>query len=119
MNYEDYAEKYKGHWAEKLQVADRVIATLRHKTDGSRNVHGAEVIVVENKAREKVIIGWWNDREYTIAYNELKKKKENVKCDMCGQEIKGKSYPVTDENHTVQKGVEQCEKCYKMQVGYA
>lgn len=69
-----YNDKYPKHWAERLQVADRVLATLRHKTDGSRNVHNADVIVVENKPGESKIIGWWDDRNYEIPYNELKQK---------------------------------------------
>ena len=30
------------------------------------------------------------------------------KCDMCGEDFKGKSWPVYDENHNKQKGLISC-----------
>jgi ribosome-binding protein aMBF1 (putative translation factor) len=38
-------------------------------------------------------------------------------CDSCGKEIKGKSYPIVDENFRKQKGLRQCESCYSIQCG--
>ncbi len=70
-----YKEKHVAHWAEELQIADRVTATIRHKTDGSKNIHGTDVILIKNLKKESKIIGWWNDKEYEIPYNELKAHK--------------------------------------------
>lgn len=36
----------------------------------------------------------------------------DVKCDICGNPLVGKSYPVVDENHKGQKGLKQCSKCF-------
>lgn len=35
-----------------------------------------------------------------------------VKCDTCGEYIKGGTFPVFDENHNKQEGLLQCENCY-------
>ena len=37
------------HWAESLISGDRCLATIRHQTDGSKNKHNVNVIVVRNK----------------------------------------------------------------------
>jgi len=66
-----YKTKSVTHWAEKLQVGDRCKATIRHKTDGSKNMHNLEVIVVENLQSEKKIIGYFDDQKKHICYNEL------------------------------------------------
>lgn len=34
------------------------------------------------------------------------------KCDTCGLEIKGESFPVTDENFNKQPGLKQCDRCF-------
>ncbi len=48
--------------------------------------------------------------------NSMKMKMENnKKCDICGETITGKTFPVTDENFNTQKGVLQCEKCFSEQ----
>ena len=41
-------KKYPSHWAKELQAGDRCLATIRHPTDGSKNIHKANVIVIEN-----------------------------------------------------------------------
>lgn len=43
------------------------------------------------------------------------KMENNKKCDICGEPITEKSFPVTDENFNIQKGVLQCEKCFSEQ----
>lgn len=68
-----YNEKYISHWAEELQVGDKCKATIRHKTDGSKNLHNVEIIVVENLQSEKKIVGYFNKRKKQIPYNELSK----------------------------------------------
>ena len=40
------------HWKEKLEAGDRAIACIRHKTDGSKNIHNANVIVINNIIKE-------------------------------------------------------------------
>jgi len=37
-------------------------------------------------------------------------------CDSCGMKFSGKSFPMHDENHNKQKGLIQCEECFKKQV---
>ena len=61
--------KYEKHWAESLQVGDRCKARIRHKTDGSKNIIGADIIVIEN--RDKNILASFKDKEVLIPYNEL------------------------------------------------
>lgn len=34
------------------------------------------------------------------------------KCDSCGYEFTGKSYPIIDENFNKQRGLIQCESCF-------
>lgn len=68
-----YNEKHISHWAEELQVGDRCKATIRHKTDGSKNLHNVEIIVVENLQSEKKIVGYFKKRKKHIFYNELSK----------------------------------------------
>jgi hypothetical protein len=65
--------KYISHWAEELEVGDRCKATIRHKTDGSKNQHNVEVVVVENLPLNELIIGYFNKEKKEIPYNELKK----------------------------------------------
>jgi ribosome-binding protein aMBF1 (putative translation factor) len=43
-------------------------------------------------------------------------KKIQHKCDFCSKPIKGNHYPVYDENYNIQKGIKQCEKCYKLSI---
>lgn len=68
-----YNEKYISHWAEELESGDRCLATIRHKTDGSKNRHNVEIIVVENLQSEKKIVGYFKKRKKHIPYNELSK----------------------------------------------
>lgn len=71
-----YNEKYTSHWAEELEVADRCFATLRHSTDGTKNIHNAEVIVVCNNHKRKSITGLYlGIQQFEIPYNELTKNK--------------------------------------------
>lgn len=65
-------EEYK-HWATKLEVGDRAFATIRHETDGSKNIHNAVVIVVSNNEYKKNIKGAFDGEVYAIPYCELKK----------------------------------------------
>lgn len=79
------------HWAEDLQIGDRVIACIRHKTDGSKNIHGATVIVVENDIYDWRIVGWYCEDtisfKVSIRYGDLRKHEvSKVECNMCGYE---------------------------------
>lgn len=65
-------QEYK-HWATELEVGDRAIATIRHETDGSKNIHNAVVIVVSNDEYKKNIEGALGEEVYNIPYYELKK----------------------------------------------
>jgi len=71
----DWAGKYKQDWREELQVGDRCLATIRHKTDGTLNIHNAMVIVAKNSLKLKQITGFYNETLYTIDYNELNPQK--------------------------------------------
>ena len=61
------------HFAEKLQMGDRCIATIRHQTDGSKNIIGANVVVISNILKERIIRAYFNHAEYNIPYYELTK----------------------------------------------
>ena len=65
--------KYVSHWAKDLQVGDRCKATIRHKTDGTKNRHNVEVIVVENLQSKKHILGYFDGCKKLIPYYELSK----------------------------------------------
>jgi len=78
------------HWAERIQTGDRVVATIRHENDGSKNIHNATVIVVKNNEGDTFLIAAFNRKEITIPYNELKPYDPHeaslVKCDICSHE---------------------------------
>ena len=59
------------HWAELLEVGDRCIATIRHKTDGTKNLHGIEGIVIENNKAKKEISFWFPEFKALVPYNDL------------------------------------------------
>lgn len=69
------SEKYQKHWAENLQVGDRVKGTIRHQTDGSKNKIDVDVIVVANLHNSK-IEAHFEGKNYTIPYNELREPKD-------------------------------------------
>jgi hypothetical protein len=72
--FKELQEKYPSHPAEVLETGDRVIATIRHKTDGSKNIHNADLIVIENRKQVRHIRALWGQNEYLIPYNDLKIK---------------------------------------------
>lgn len=82
-------QEYK-HWATELQVGDRAVATIRHETDGSKNIHGAVVIIVRNNEYGKAIQGAFDGTIYDIPYCELQKHEPHevskVRCDLCKNE---------------------------------
>lgn len=61
------------HWASELEIGDRCKATLRHATDGTKNIHNAEVIVIANYRNTNNIEGAYNNVTHLIPYNELSK----------------------------------------------
>jgi len=61
------------HWAESLEPADRCKATIRHSSNGAKNLIDVEVIVVRNRKREREIEAVHGPTPYTIPYNELTK----------------------------------------------
>lgn len=58
------------HWASELQPGDRVLATIRHQTNGELNRHNISVVVVD--IFEKSILGYDGIGVYDIPFNELK-----------------------------------------------
>lgn len=72
--FKELEKKYPSHPAEALETGDRVIATIRHKTDGSKNIHNANLIVIENRKQVRHIRALWRENEYLIPYNDLKIK---------------------------------------------
>lgn len=68
-----YNEKYVSHWAEELQLGDRCLATIRHKTIGELNRHNVPVIIIENITSENKIKGSFFDEIGFVDYNELTK----------------------------------------------
>jgi hypothetical protein len=63
-------KEYK-HWADALESGDRVLATIRHETDGSKNLIDVQVIVTGNNRRECKISAAFLAGLYVIPYNEL------------------------------------------------
>lgn len=59
------------HWANSLEVGDRVIAFIRHQTDGSKKFR-ARFTVVENDRKNKTIVAAIGEKTYTVPYNELR-----------------------------------------------
>jgi hypothetical protein len=82
-------QEYK-HWASELQVGDRAVATIRHQTDGTKNIHNAVVVVVANNEFNKNIKGALAGTLFEIPYNELKQydphEASMVSCDICTHE---------------------------------
>ena len=74
IKFNQINHKHISHWAEELEEGDRCLATIRHKTDGSKNLHNVEVIIIENLHSERIIVGYYNNKKYKIPYNELSKK---------------------------------------------
>jgi hypothetical protein len=60
------------HWAESLEAGDMVIVTIRHETDGSKNINYAKVIVIFNNKRDKNIAASYEDQKIIIPYNDIK-----------------------------------------------
>jgi hypothetical protein len=60
------------HWAEKLEIGDKCLATIRHKEGGEKNLHNVEVIVIDNDWENKEIHAWFPEYKVVIPYNELK-----------------------------------------------
>ncbi len=63
------------HWAESLQPADRVKATIRYdKNSGRFNRHNVDIIVVSVSSSNQSITGYDKVDGYVdIPFNELKK----------------------------------------------
>lgn len=61
------------HWADALEPGDTCLATIRHETDGSKNLVNIEVIIIDNDRAIKKIEAWFKPGfKATIPYNELK-----------------------------------------------
>lgn len=73
LEYENIRKNHVQHWAEKLEAGDRCKATIRHKTDGSKNRHNVDIVVIENLFSERRIIGYFDETTEVIPYNELTK----------------------------------------------
>lgn len=67
-------EKIK-HWAESLQIGDRCLATIRHKTDGNMNLIKAAAIITDNSIATQEVYVWVEQRKnpVKVPYNELTK----------------------------------------------
>jgi len=61
------------HWAESLQVGDKCLATIRHKNDGTKNMHKVEVIIFENNINEQNVCAWFPEFKVILPYNDLSK----------------------------------------------
>lgn len=61
------------NWGENLEPGDKCLATIRHKTDGSKNRHNVEIIVIDNFQSLSYITAWdrKKKRKFKIPYNEL------------------------------------------------
>ena len=59
------------HWATILKQGDKVFATIRHETDGSKNIRNAEVVILNNNSKREMVMGEHLGQYYTIPYNDL------------------------------------------------
>lgn len=59
------------HWAEGVNVGEKCVATIRHKTDGLKNKIDVIVSVLQNDIFNKKILANYENNEITIPYNEL------------------------------------------------
>lgn len=64
----------KKHWAEYLEIGDKVLANVRHETDGSKNKMKQEAIVIMNFPFDWKVKLFVNGFEKEIDYNELTAK---------------------------------------------
>ena len=71
--YEKIKREHVSHWAQTLEIGDRCKATIRHQTDGSKNRHNVDIVVIENYKTESYIVGYFDDITEKIPYNELTK----------------------------------------------
>jgi predicted nucleic-acid-binding Zn-ribbon protein len=82
-----YMSELNKHWADKLQSGDRCLATIRHDYDGSKNIHRAIVIVIENMRFVKEVFVWYKEKQISIPYNELTEfdphEVSTVTCNLC------------------------------------
>lgn len=63
----DYTED----WQESLKQGDKVLATIRHKTDGTQNIHDAKIDVVYSSPVSRKIAGYYRGDLILVNYNEL------------------------------------------------
>lgn len=87
MDLEKYANsKYTSHWAEDLVIGDKVYCTIRHNTNGERNIKNALLVVIENhsdKMKIKGLLSNFAGKALLIMdYNEL----SEIKCNCRGNE---------------------------------
>lgn len=64
-------ENINEHFAKKLKAGDEFIATIRHKTDGSKNLLNQKCIVVHNGELGDSLIGKTESGIVRIPYNEI------------------------------------------------
>ena len=67
------------HWAEELEVGDKCFATIRHLTDGTKNLHNVEVIVIENRIATQEVSAWIPEFKVLVPYNDLTPPKTDNK----------------------------------------
>ncbi|WP_278494909.1 hypothetical protein [Chryseobacterium arthrosphaerae] len=59
------------HFAKKLKAGDTFIATIRHKTDGTKNLVNKKCTVVHNGGLEDSLIAKMDHGIVRIPYNEI------------------------------------------------
>lgn len=61
------------HWAQSLEVGDRCLATIRHKTDGSKNlINQSAIVVVNNKDDQHILVSINKGDLHVVPYSEIK-----------------------------------------------
>ena len=66
------------HWAERLKSGDKVKATLRHQTDGSKNKFNVEVIVISVNKNAREILAHTDYGTKKIDFCELKQPQSDI-----------------------------------------
>ena len=59
------------HWAASLKENYNVIATIRHKTNGNKNLYNVLCKVVQNNEECEKVVLEYKRVTYSVQYNEL------------------------------------------------
>ena len=71
MDLKHFQEKQQIHPAQKLVKGDRVTCTIRHATDGSKNLINVEVIFLESNLSKRTCNIVYQDNIYEVPFHDM------------------------------------------------